>query len=172
MPEFAKILKVDLCTTNEASVTVQRMSGKSSRGGPNAGLAHRWRLFCCNTESDQEAEHLAKRKELWEERSSGPTCPTGGGAPGENKQFARETPEATGISKRTVNRATARAREVCPQARDMIRGTKLDKGTYLDALKALGPSAQVIKVQAEYATLRAWHSISQRQLQSPAQCDP
>ena len=58
------------------------------------------------------AEHLAKREELWGQRSSGASCATGGGAPGENIGFASDTAAATGVSKATVNRATSRAKEI------------------------------------------------------------
>lgn len=54
----------------------------------------------------QQAEHLAKRKELWAAKESGTSGPTLTGRG--NKQFAAETAEATGVSKRMVNKATAR----------------------------------------------------------------
>ena len=88
------------------------------------------------------AEHLAKRKELWGQRSSGASCATGGGAPGENIGFASETAAATGISKSTVNRATSRAKAIPEDVLDQIKGTKLDTGTYLDWLKGMDPDDQ------------------------------
>jgi hypothetical protein len=84
------------------------------------------------------AEHLAKREDLWGQRNSGASCATGGGAPGENIGFASETAAATGISKSTVTRALSRAKAIPEDVRDLIKGTKLDTGTYLDWLKGIG----------------------------------
>lgn len=81
----------------------------------------------------QQAEHLAKRKELWGARDlGGASCPT---KPQHQKQFASATADATGVDKRTVNRATARAESVTQEARDIVRGTKADTGVFLEALK-------------------------------------
>ncbi|MDO8864135.1 ParB N-terminal domain-containing protein [Haliea sp. E1-2-M8] len=99
------------------------------------------------------AEHSAKRKELWEARriqdaaESGSTCATlevnGRG----NEGFATDTAKASGQSKASVNRAVKRGNEVCQEARDLIRGTKLDTGAMLDKLVKMEPQQQV-----EYAT--------------------
>lgn len=79
------------------------------------------------------AEHLAKRKELWEARQeSGKTFPTLTGRG--NKQFAADTAESTGVTKRAINLSVARAQKLSPEVRDMIRGTEMDKGTVLDQL--------------------------------------
>lgn len=79
------------------------------------------------------AEHLAKRKELWEARKeSGTTCSTLTGRG--NKQFASDTADKTGASKQQINRSVARAEKVSEDIRDEIRGTELDKGTVLDDL--------------------------------------
>lgn len=103
----------------------------------------------------QQAEHLAKRKELWEQRVTGGTsCPTslkdgrGGGAQ-HQKQFAAETADATGVDKRTVNRAVARAQAVPEDVRDLISGTRLDTGVYLDHIKGLDHQSQPRKVQQD-----------------------
>jgi len=75
----------------------------------------------------QQAEHLQRRKEIWEamqDANTGATCtsiPERG--PGQPRQFAAETSAATGVNKSTVTRATRRARDVCQEARDLIRGT-------------------------------------------------
>jgi hypothetical protein len=97
------------------------------------------------------AEHLAKREELWGQRSSGATCATGGGAPGENVGFASDTAAATGVSKSTVNRATSRAKAIPGDIRAIIKGTKLDTGVYLDSLKGMEPEEQRAKVTADLA---------------------
>lgn len=90
----------------------------------------------------EQAEHLAKRKELWEVRKeSGNTVPTLTGRG--NKQFASDTAEKTGVTKRQINKSVSRARDVCDEARDLIRGTALDTGVFLDKLKRLPLDEQV-----------------------------
>ncbi len=94
----------------------------------------------------QQAEHLAKRRELWEaRRESGTSCPTLTGRG--NKQFAAETSDKTGVPKRTVNRAVSRAEGVTKEVRDTIRGTDLDKGVVLDKLKKLPADEQMPAVE-------------------------
>lgn len=89
----------------------------------------------------QQAEHLQRRKEIWEamrERENKPDQleqVSDGRKGGRGKtEFSSETAEVTGQSQPSINRATRRAREVCQQARDLIRNTKLDTGKYLDGL--------------------------------------
>ena len=48
--------------------------------------------------------------------------------------FAASTAAVTGQTKKSVNRAIRRATAVCQEARDLIRGTALDTGSYLDGL--------------------------------------
>jgi hypothetical protein len=72
----------------------------------------------------QQAEHLAKRKELWALRNTGSSCASIKGA-GQPKQFAADTANATGASKATINRATARAEGTTQEARDLVRGTAI-----------------------------------------------
>lgn len=101
----------------------------------------------------QQAEHLAKRKELWEARNLGGTnCP--GKKPQHNKGFSGETSEITGTDKRVVNRAVARAEKVPEDIRDEIRGTDLDKGVVLDDLARTAPEKQRERLQ-EFKTGRA-----------------
>lgn len=62
----------------------------------------------------QMAEHLAKRKELWEARQkSGPSCTT---LTGRRKGFDTETADSTGVNRSTVNRAVSRADGICAEA--------------------------------------------------------
>jgi hypothetical protein len=59
----------------------------------------------------KQAEHLAKRKELWAMRDlSGNSVPSK--KPQHERQFAADTAEATGVSKRMVNKTTARADQI------------------------------------------------------------
>jgi len=94
----------------------------------------------------QQAEHLAKRKELWAMRNTGADCASIQGR-GQPKQFAADTSVATGVSKATVNRATSRAEHICADARDIVRGTRLDTGIFLDKLKAVAPEFQTAFVK-------------------------
>jgi ParB family transcriptional regulator, chromosome partitioning protein len=98
------------------------------------------------------AEHIAKRKQLWEARKAqetgGATCATSlsdgrAAGPQHDEGFAAETAKASGKDKSTVNRAAKRGSEVCQEARDIIRGTKLDTGKTLDKLVKMEPSRQV-----------------------------
>lgn len=75
-------------------------------------------------------------------RNTGSTCPTIRG-PGQPKQFAQDTADATGQDKRSINRANGRAEGVTEAARDAIRGTDLDKGVVLDELKKVAPEDQL-----------------------------
>ena len=83
------------------------------------------------------AEHMQRRKEVWEaiqaNENSGTSCPTNPDEPdrsrGRPQEFAESTEQATGQSKRNTNRATKRARTVCQQARDLIRGTPVRAGS-------------------------------------------
>ncbi|MCB1687712.1 MAG: ParB N-terminal domain-containing protein [Halioglobus sp.] len=99
----------------------------------------------------EQAEHLAKRKELWEarerDRVSGQVDPKlsvrGRENEGRPEGFATETAKTTGKSKESINRDVRRAHDVCQEARDLIRGTKLDTGAMLDKLSKLEPAAQI-----------------------------
>lgn len=88
----------------------------------------------------QRAEHLAKRKELWEQRltggTDGPTCLEGrASAPTQYVEaFAADAARKVGMSKRSINRDIARANAIPEDVRDDIRGTHLDKGVYLDEI--------------------------------------
>ena len=59
----------------------------------------------------EQAEHLAKRKTLWEQRFvGGSTCATE--KPQHKKKFAADKGDKTGVSKSAVNRARVLARRV------------------------------------------------------------
>lgn len=65
------------------------------------------------------------------------------------RSFSQATAEATGASARTVRQDAERGEKVIPEAMDMVRGTKLDTGVYLDKLKRLMPSDQVTAVKRD-----------------------
>lgn len=92
----------------------------------------------------QRAHAIKRRKALWEQRhpaseNSGRTPPTiaerGAGRP---KEFAADTAERTGQSKRSINEHVSRAAALGDDL-EAITGTSLDKGVELDALKGMAP---------------------------------
>jgi hypothetical protein len=107
----------------------------------------------------ERSEHLAKRKELWEARENqvaqveppeiGYKSP-----PPQSGGFATETAKATGQSKASINRDVKRANEVCQEARDLIRNTKLDTGAMLDRLTKMEAAEQVAYVERELELIR------------------
>lgn len=110
----------------------------------------------------EEAEHLARRKELWEVReaarietggTNSPTSLSDGrlAGPQHKDGFAKDTAEKTGQAKRVINRKIERANSVSDEARSLIKGTNLDKGTYLDSLKGKTIAEQVEKVRNDLA---------------------
>lgn len=96
----------------------------------------------------QEAQHLARRKELWEARETanklGQLVPVSGGRG--NKGFASETAAVTGQDKRTINRKIARAEKIESEVLKEVEGTNLDKGTVLDELAKTSRDKQHAKV--------------------------
>jgi ParB-like chromosome segregation protein Spo0J len=78
----------------------------------------------------QQAEHLARRKEVWEALEvSGKISPKGGRPEG----FASQTAKASGVDKKTVTTAIRRASAIGPDIK-LVAGTSLDSGVELDAL--------------------------------------
>lgn len=68
--------------------------------------------------------------------------------------FAADQAIATGVDERTVRRDAERGEKVCGKALDLVHGTKLDTGVYLDKLKVLSDDDQVAKVKSDLAALR------------------
>jgi len=64
-------------------------------------------------------------------------------------RFTIDTAQQTGKSERAIQRDAERGERVAPKALEMVQGTKLDTGKYLDALKPLAPEAQVAKIEAD-----------------------
>ncbi|WP_299313516.1 ParB N-terminal domain-containing protein [uncultured Halomonas sp.] len=97
----------------------------------------------------QRASAIKRRKALWEQRhgepkeTGGTTCPTSlkdgrKAGPQHERQFASDTAERTGQSKKDINRHVSRA-EALGDDLEAVTGTSLDKGVELDALKKLAP---------------------------------
>lgn len=108
------------------------------------------------------AKQTARRKAIYEQLH--PETKHGGDKPSrqlgdfetvnENKvidRFSAETAAATGRSERAVQREAERGEKVIDEAANLIRGTKLNTGAYLDSLKKLSPNDQVTKVKRDLA---------------------
>lgn len=67
------------------------------------------------------------------------------------ERFTAETASAIGKSERAVQRDAERGEKVTEDALNLIRGTALDTGTYLDKLKRIDPTEQVETVQRALA---------------------
>lgn len=76
----------------------------------------------------------------------------------EAERFTADTAKATGSSERIVQLNVSRGEKVIDAAHQIIRGTSLDTGTYLDRLKKLSPSEQVVAAKRDLA----WHKQQQR----------
>lgn len=102
----------------------------------------------------EEAQHLARRKQLWEakEKSIGSTCTDtrvssrGRKNEGRPDGFAASTAKVTGDSKTTINRKIARAEKIEPEILEQVKGTDLDKGVVLDELAKAPKEAQAAKI--------------------------
>ncbi|HEV7909582.1 MAG TPA: ParB/RepB/Spo0J family partition protein [Methylocella sp.] len=87
----------------------------------------------------EQAEHLVKRKEIYERKHPETKQHVAGGKArhglaSDNLSFASSTAEATGKDRRTVERGVARGEQ---SRLKEISGTSLDKGIELDALAKL-----------------------------------
>ncbi|MBN9567422.1 MAG: hypothetical protein J0H79_07435 [Alphaproteobacteria bacterium] len=77
----------------------------------------------------EEAQCLARRKELWEARQSEQPVPVESkradrkGHRGEG--FAAETAKVTGETKQSINRKIARAEKIAPEVLEEVKGTDL-----------------------------------------------
>ena len=70
------------------------------------------------------------------------------------RSFAEATAAVTGVDARTVRRDAERGEKVYEGAFALIRGTALDSGVFLDKLKKLSPSEQMVAVKRELAWLK------------------
>ncbi len=72
----------------------------------------------------------------------------------ETPRFTAATAAVTGQSERTVRLDAERGQKILPEVLDMIRGTKLDTGTYMDKLKSMPGSDQFKAAQRDLLHLR------------------
>lgn len=69
--------------------------------------------------------------------------------------FTTNTAEATGRSERAVRRDAERGEKVIDEVLDLIRGTRLDTGAYLDVLKKMEPNDQMAAAKRDLAAIKA-----------------
>jgi len=81
-------------------------------------------------------------------------------------RFTSDTAKATGKSERAVQRDAERGEKVIPEVMEMIAGTRLDTGAYLDKIKRLPPNEQVVAARRDLAQQRA------QQKPTPRPADP
>jgi len=67
--------------------------------------------------------------------------------------FASETARITGRDKSSVSRDVSRGEKIFEPVFDLIRGTKLDNGSYLDRIKKLSPSEQMYAAKRDLAEI-------------------
>lgn len=97
----------------------------------------------------QRAYSIKRRKEIWEawNPNSGKNSPTiEARSVGRPKEFAADTADATGQTKRAINQHISRAKALGDDLRE-VAGTSLDKGVELDALKAMPEAERKILIQ-------------------------
>lgn len=103
------------------------------------------------------ARQTARRKAIYEELN--PLTANGNNQHTRDGQavqptFAKATAAVTGTDERTVRRDAERGQKILPEVLDMIRGTKLDTGTYMDKLKSMPGSDQFKAAQRDLLHLR------------------
>jgi len=101
------------------------------------------------------AHQTARRKaiylELHPETDQGGNWQGGQFVQTDTASFAAETAKVVGKDERTVRRDAERGEKIIDAALNVIRGTSLDTGTYLDRLKKLSPSEQVYAAKRDLA---------------------
>ena len=116
----------------------------------------RWELSIA-----ERADQTARRKAIYESLH-GPAKAIGGraSATAQGREVANEkfapaftssTAAVTGRSERIVQIDAERGEKIIPVALNLIKGTKLDTGTYLDKIKKLPPNDQVAAVKRDLA---------------------
>jgi len=112
----------------------------------------------------ERAEQTARRKAIYLELH--PETTHGGDRKPDQvanlatRSFASATASATGLGERTVRRDAERGEKVFAPTMDIIRGTALDTGTYLDKIKKIDkPSDQVKAARRDLA----WHKKQERE---------
>lgn len=83
------------------------------------------------------------------------------------ERFTADTAKKTGHSETAVQRDAERGKKISERALDAIRGTRLDKGVYLDKLKSVAPEKQVEVVKADLAQSNISRRIAPKSAPAP-----
>lgn len=81
--------------------------------------------------------------------------------------FAADTAAKTGVTDRVVRLHAERGEKVIDEVMDMIRGTKLDTGSYLDKIKRLPPNEQVVAATRDLAHMRSQDRAKRKPVSPP-----
>ncbi len=110
----------------------------------------------------ERARQTSRRKELYEELHP----EVKHGSPGVSRQvgdtrdradfdrFSADTAAASGRSERSIQRDAERGEKLSPETLDLVQGTPLDRGNYLDRLKGVPRAEQSDRVRADLASGR------------------
>lgn len=104
--------------------------------------------------AQQTARRKAIYQELFKETKPGGDRKSADREPATVDSFAAMTAKLTGKSEASVYRDTSRGESILPEVFDLIRGTKLDTGSYLDKLKAMPGSQQFRAAQRDLLNIR------------------
>lgn len=111
--------------------------------------------------ASDRARHTARRKAIYEELHPETRAGIAGAAAKHGAvdnlstaSFADATADATGRDARSVRRDAERGAKVIDEVLDLVRGTKLDTGTYLDRIKNLSSNDQVQAAKRDLALSR------------------
>lgn len=108
------------------------------------------------------AKQTARRKAIYQELN--PATRSGGDHKSDKFQtlksdtppsFADATAQATGRSAASVYLDTSRGENILPEVLDLIRGTKLDNGSYMDKLKKLPGNEQFTAAKRDLTLLKS-----------------
>lgn len=119
-------------------------------------------LFRADLSPSERARQTARRKEIYEALHPETVNGATGGGHDQLRQvgeaaprFTFDTANATGKSERVVQRDAERGQKVLGEVIDIISGTGLDTGVYLDKLKRLPGAEQMIAAQRDLRELRS-----------------
>lgn len=105
-----------------------------------------------------KAKHTARRKAIYlalhPETGHGGDRKSDQVANSATRSFTDETASLTGQAPRTVRLDAERGEKVIDEVFDLIRGTKLDTGSYLDKIKGLRPNDQIAAAKRDLAVIR------------------
>lgn len=117
-------------------------------------------LMRAELSASDRAKQTARRKAIYLELHPETAQHVAGGhaknnSASENISFAAETAKATGQNERTVQLHAERGEKVIAEVIELIRGTKLDTGAYLDKLKKLPPNDQLTAAKRDLSHMRS-----------------